>query len=139
MTDYDERAALRAYLWNQFPYLCTEHELQVYKASIGKAKAAQTDDERGHAAYRRMFGDWEHPEIAAELAEGFDRFTERVLDRIRQEHGDLFYVNRCAECGRITRSPRACMCPWCGHKWYEQRSQQYRIANEAINRAKSSQ
>jgi rRNA maturation endonuclease Nob1 len=135
MSTYDEQRELRRYLWEQFPYLCTARELEVYKANLGKQKAVGAEPQ-GQAIFRRMFGDWERADVAAELALGFDRFTEQVLERITLEHGDLYFVHRCGQCGRIAGSPRACMCQWCGHEWYEHRERQDRIANRAIEQAK---
>lgn len=136
MNSYDEQSELSRYLWEHFPYLCTVQEMQVYKANIGKMKA-EGADRKGQAIFRRMFGDWEKANIATDLASGFERFTEKVLARITSEHDGLLFINRCAQCDRITGSPRARMCQWCGHEWYDDREQQDRIAHRAIEQAKN--
>ena len=84
---------------------------------------------------RRMFGDWTDASIAKELHDGFDTFTDRVLQRIYRECPELLYLNRCEACGNIVATPKACICGWCGHDWFSRRNEQDRIAEDALNRA----
>ena len=131
--DYNEQVELRKYLWAQFSIVCTEAELSVYKANLGRQKAANSPSQ--DKMLRNMFGDWDETFIATELDDGFDSFTDRVLLRIDSESSDLFYVNRCEECKRIVATPKACICGWCGHEWFSRRDEQEQIAEDAFKRA----
>ena len=130
--DYDEQAELRRYLWGQFSVICTEAERSVYKANLGRQKAANSPSQ--DRMLRKMFGDWSEPLIAAELRDGFDSYSNRVLQRIDSECRELFYINRCEACGRIVATPKACICGWCGHEWFARREEQEQIAVGAFER-----
>ena len=130
--EYDELVELQRYLWGQFSVICTAAERNVCKAHLGQLKAANTPSQ--DKMLRKMFGDWSDPSIATELRDGFDSFTNRVLHRIDRECPELFYINRCEECGRIVATPKACICGWCGHEWFARRDEQERKAEDAFGR-----
>lgn len=132
MQDYHEQAELRRYLWAQFPIICSDAERHVYQAHIGRLKAADSPPQDG--MLRKMFGDWDEAWVSAELRDGFDAFTDRVLDRIARECPERFYVNRCEACGRIAATPKACICGWCGHQWFARRDEQEQMAEDAFKR-----
>jgi len=132
MQPYDEQSELRRYLWEQFSAICSSDEQRVYKANLGRLKAvsASTQDRM----LRKMFGDWNDPWIANELRDGFDAFTDRVLERVGRDCPELFYVNRCEACDRVVATPKACICGWCGHVWFARRDEQDQIAEAAFRR-----
>jgi hypothetical protein len=132
MRTYDEQTELRRYLWTHFTAICSSDELRVYKANIGHMKASSAPQQ--DKMLRKMFGDWDDPLIATELANGFDSFSDRVLQRIGRESPDLFYINRCEMCDRIVATPKACICGWCGHEWFARRDEQNQIAEVVLQR-----
>jgi hypothetical protein len=134
MQDYNEPTEFRRYLWTQFSVICTEAERRVYKANLGRQKAENSPSQ--DRMLRKMFGDWDEASIATELREGFDSFTDRVLQRIDGECPELLYINRCEACGRIVATPKACICGWCGHEWFSRRDEQEKTAEDAFDRAK---
>ena len=137
MRTYDEQTELRRYLWTQYSAICSSEELRVYKANIGRMKASSTPQQ--DKMLRKMFGDWDDPIIADELANGFDVFSDRVLQRVFRDSPDLFYVNRCEICDRIVATPKACICGWCGHEWFARRDEQNQIAEVALQRLEQRQ
>jgi hypothetical protein len=56
--------------------------------------------------------------IRALLAQGNERFLSSVRDRILKDHGAEVFLNRCARCGALTRTPVARQCISCGHDWH---------------------
>ena len=131
--DYNEQTELRRYLWAHFSIICTDAERSVYKAYLRRQKAANSPSQ--DKMLRKMFGDWDEAHVAAELRDGFDAFTDRVLQRIDRECLELFYLNRCEACGHIVATPKACICGWCGHEWFSRRDEQERIAEDVFSRA----
>ena len=58
------------------------------------------------------------PEVLALVAKGRERFLADVAERILREHPEEVVLNRCPECGHLTRTPRAKLCVDCGHAWH---------------------
>jgi hypothetical protein len=134
MPDYHEQTELRRYLWSQFSVICNDEELKVYKANQGRLKARSAPKQ--DTMLRKMFGDWDEPQIVQKLNDGFDAFSDQVLERINQDYPELFYINRCESCSRIVTTPKACICGWCGHSWFDRREYQDKIANEVFQQIK---
>lgn len=53
------------------------------------------------------------------LAEGSSKFNMRVAERIMRETPEKVFLNRCAQCGQLARTPKAKQCR-CGHQWHDQ-------------------
>ena len=128
--DYNEQEELRRYLWAHYSIICTDAERAVYRANLGRQKAANSPTQTG--MLRSTYGDWDEEAIASELRDGFDSFTDRVLRRIDRECPELFYLNRCKACTRIVATPKACICGWCGHEWFSRRDEQEKMAEDAF-------
>ena len=69
---------------------------------------------------RRRWGGADAPAINAALQQGNDVFRQQVCERLLAAYGDQIFINRCPACQRIVRTPKARLCVWCGHTWYEQ-------------------
>ena len=50
------------------------------------------------------------------LENGIDEFEKRVAIRI-DEQNDIDY-NNCPNCGKLTRTPKAKQCRFCGNGWH---------------------
>jgi hypothetical protein len=35
------------------------------------------------------------------------------------KHSDEIFVNRCPNCSRVVRTPKAKLCTWRGYSWYD--------------------
>jgi hypothetical protein len=115
--EYDEDRELTQCIWDHFSHLMTEFERRVGHAIIGRQKAAGCGADSSHLLAIR-WGHTDDPEINAALADGPERYRRRVCSRILAEAGDEVLVNRCPECNRVLRTPRARQCFWCGHDWH---------------------
>lgn len=85
-----------------------------------------------------MLGHKNDPEVVAALSEGIEVFESRVVARLLREESSRLYINRCEKCGRIVVTPRACICGWCSHSWFERREQQDAIADSYLPNALTS-
>ncbi len=58
----------------------------------------------------------ENEEVLKLLDDGIDVFRERVAMRIDREHAINY--NNCPKCQKLTRTPKAKQCRFCGHNWH---------------------
>jgi hypothetical protein len=98
----------------------TDFERQVGKAIIGRAKAEASSDPRMAAMLGQRWGGADDASINAALQDGADVFRRQVRNRLLETYADQIFINRCPICQRIVRTPKARLCVWCGHTWYEQ-------------------
>ncbi len=54
------------------------------------------------------------------LADGFDVFKNRVVNRIYNEHKNELSLNLCPRCSKIARTPWAKQCRFCFYSWHSQ-------------------
>ena len=109
--DYDENDVLTAYIWFNYSHLMT-------KAEQFGHKAAAHDDAEWNATYRQYFGAETWSQMVQDYSNGRDAFRRRVSERVLHDHNHEIVVQRCPECQRIVRTPRAKQCLWCGHDWH---------------------
>jgi hypothetical protein len=114
--DYDEEAELSRYVFRHHCGLVSRFEQQVEQAACVREKFAGATDEHGCRMIAR-YGRFDDPRIDRALAGGLEAFRIAASRRILNEHPDL-WVNRCPRCLRVTRTPLARQCFWCGHDWH---------------------
>ena len=129
---YDEEFELLRYVWRNYHHLRTERECALREAAILETKARQALSSGSAEGYRDMAGYFLDAEVAAIADSGLDSFDRLCCRRILQDYVDDIYINRCEHCGRIVVSPIACTCLWCGHNWYERRSEMVARATTTI-------
>jgi hypothetical protein len=124
--DYDEIKERRAYIqgWCHAFRFRTPAERAVafaYHASGMREESKLMREERRREVLSEIEDalPLDDPYVANELRDGIVAFHERVLDRIWADHQSEFDITRCAECGRILKSPLAKQCLWCGHDWHK--------------------
>jgi hypothetical protein len=118
--DYDENSILTRYIWDHYHHLMTELEQQAGSAIIGRLKADDSTNPQTAKKLREDWGRTNDPTINALLQDGTATFRRRVRDRLLQTYPEQIFINRCPACQRIVRTPKARLCVWCGHTWYEQ-------------------
>ena len=118
--EYDDDSILTMYIWNHYQPLMTDFERLVGKAIIGRQKATHCSSPQQAAMLQRGWGLVDDPAVNAALHDGAEVFRRQVRDRLLEAHGGQIFVNRCPACHRIVRTPKARLCVWCGHTWYEQ-------------------
>jgi hypothetical protein len=53
------------------------------------------------------------------LEGGYAKFIMKTAERIYEEHKSELILNLCPKCNRISRTPTAKQCRFCGHDWHE--------------------
>lgn len=114
---YDDGSELTRYIWNNYEHLMTAFERRVGRAILARQKAAAVEGEAMKRMLSKRWGLIGDPEVDSALAAGPEPFRRSVGKRILLECGDVI-VNRCPQCGRVVRTPRARQCLWCGHDWH---------------------
>jgi hypothetical protein len=115
--DYDEEKELARYLFEHYQHLMTPFELTVYKAILGRMKAAAYSGPMARM-FNEKWGRVGDPEVEGALAVGPEVFRQRVCRRVLAEAGKDVFVNRCSHCRRVLRTPKAQQCFWCGFDWH---------------------
>jgi hypothetical protein len=125
MNEYDEDDWLDGYVCANYPDLLTDFERAGFEALHIEKKAAlhaQEGLEEQASLERRRYIDMNKPGASEALKMGDSAFMRRVRKRILVEHPDQIDLNRCPKCGRIPRTPKAKLCPWCYHNWHDEAS-----------------
>lgn len=111
---------LTHYVFHNYAGLMTLAEKMAYKSLMADRKAEHTLSETMKRHLRLRFGSTE-PEVVSLLEKGAREFFVATRDRILRDHASQVFLNRCPKCQALTRTPKACLCPSCGHTWYEKR------------------
>jgi len=116
---YDEEVALTEYVSKHFQHMMTPLELRIAKYVGPIVSNSELEKvRRVHEYCESEHGHVDDQDVIDAFKIGRDVFLKRVRQRLLQEHTNEVFINRCAECTRIVRSPSAHSCPWCKHKWY---------------------
>ncbi|MDJ1504224.1 hypothetical protein [Xanthocytophaga agilis] len=57
-------------------------------------------------------------QVNALMKDGYDAFIQNWIKRIVTEELDKIHFNCCIRCGRLTRTPLAQQCRFCGYDWH---------------------
>jgi len=119
---YDELHALYQYLSFDKQAFMTPLELRADSLGVLREKAMRETNPGVRKLLFRKFESEVDDEVLGLLGDdltGIVAFRERVAKRIRNDavHGRLA-LNRCPSCSKITRTPNARQCLWCGHDWH---------------------
>lgn len=117
MEEYDELTALTEYVFHNYYGLLTLEEKRIEKARISRIKASNSDGKISELLEKR-WGFADDPEVNSQLADGGVKFRSRVCQRILDECSEQIVVNRCPNCARVVRTPKAKQCLWCGNDWH---------------------
>ena len=116
--DYDERRMIEYTIMHYHDHLLTEFERLVCNAFLLRWKAQAYRNPDLEARERKHMEGLEDPRIDSVLERGYETFCLEVTDRVLGESQSQVTLNRCPECGRIVRTPRARQCMWCYHDWH---------------------
>jgi hypothetical protein len=116
MTDYDEQAVLVNYIWDHYWRFMSEAERKAHRSAEIAFKTEGASEK-----YKQAMAAKYPCDAAAELlSEGIWVFRQRAAQRVLDQHHHEIFINRCAKCDRIVRTPKARLCLWCGHSWFDQ-------------------
>ncbi|TWU01060.1 hypothetical protein Pla52n_44310 [Stieleria varia] len=113
---------LTRYVLDHYGRYCTEPEdlaLRVLNMRL-KAEHAQ------NPVIQRKLSDFRGLELTSEaqdlVAAGRIPTRLAIRERLLRDHADDIFLNYCAECSALCRTPTARMCVSCGHSWHDQNS-----------------
>jgi hypothetical protein len=119
--DYEDQLELSYYVRRHCRHLMTPLERRADDAILVRAKAAAAEG-KGNPALAEVIlkkgGCLHDSEVEVELAQGAEAFRQRLLGRLLADPGVQALINRCPQCCRIVRTPRARQCFWCGCDWH---------------------
>jgi hypothetical protein len=123
MNDYDERNALRRWVFAHHGDLMTEDERHAWyvgamRTKTGAMPAPPPDIPLDQPPTPRCVAIEEDLAADQALEGGLAALMFRICDRILKEHGDSISVHRCPDCDRVLRTSEAQWCEWCGHDWH---------------------
>ena len=123
MDEYDEDGWLDGYVCVNYPDLLADFERAGLEAILTQRKAdyaAQEGSEKVASSYAEILRrqtDLNRSAVTKALKLGKSAYMRKIRKRILLEHSDQIDLNRCPQCHRIPRTPRAKQCPWCKHRW----------------------
>src|SRR5689334_21035226 len=112
---------LTRYLFDNYSRLMTAAEVMAHRKLMAEIKAEHSSSEDMKQYLRSLYGSSD-PQVAVLLDEGARKFYIATRDRILRDHVNEVFLNRCPKCGALARTPKACLCPSCGHTRYEKRN-----------------
>ena len=118
MKPYDEEFELNRYVWNECAHYLSEFEASVGRAALMRMKADQATSKAIADRIRERWARLDDAAVNEALSGGWDAYRESVRRRILLENAKEIIVNRCPECLRVARTPKAKQCLWCGHDWH---------------------
>ncbi len=102
--------------------LMTENEAQAWRHYSTLIKRNKKDISEFSDLHREMFlkRGWitDNPIVLRLLKDGIEAFRENTARRILADNGEDVVFNNCPKCGKLTRTPRAKQCRFCGHDWH---------------------
>ena len=117
MKRYNDEDELTTYIWNHYRHLMTSAENKAGWAALADQKLSVVNQHMVSLIVKRV-GFTEDPEAIALLADGPELFRRRTAQRIVRGRASELFINRCPNCTRIVRTPKARQCIWCGHDWH---------------------
>ena len=115
---YDDETALTAYVWRHCLHLLTPLEKRVGHYSVPIVSDNPT--EKGRRLHQMLEErDGHVPDGDVWNARKLDMrdFRKSAMQRLITDNPDGLTINRCISCQRLTRTPVARQCTWCGTTW----------------------
>lgn len=117
--EYCDDETLTNYIWRHYQVFLTQSEGLTSIAFGNNGTAAGQLKPSIADLIRQRWYQENVPQIIEEIKDGNAAFRKRVRDRILQEHGHVVFINRCPDCSKIVKTPRARQCLWCNHDWHQ--------------------
>jgi hypothetical protein len=125
MTDqeYDEEREGTLYIMRNYSYLTNTNESYALRILEAKELQGTEKDAGGYMEGRFIslsynFDNDEHPEIKKLVAlNSYWECQKQVAKRIIEDNN--VSIKRCPDCDQIVKTPKARMCLWCNHEWFD--------------------
>jgi hypothetical protein len=115
---YDELGMVAHTVLRYHAHLLTDFERKAIVAFDARWRIALAHDPEVMHHQLRLAGVFDTPGLGAVMSQGYETFCRDMASRVLFEHGDELVLNRCPQCYRIVRTPRARQCLWCFHDWH---------------------
>lgn len=102
------------YIVTNYSYLLTLEEKRALRHHRSTLKLNQTTDPGLTRIYLKTGWLSDDPLILNYLNDGYIQFTLNCAKRILAHHPDQVTFNLCPQCGKLTRTPQAKQCRFCG-------------------------
>jgi hypothetical protein len=120
--NYNDSDEVISYVWNHFQHLMSDLERRTGLAIIGRQKADAAKRAKSPTLAKILDLDWgltRDSQVNEALKEGPAVFRQRVCERLLATQASALQINRCPQCSRVVRTPKAKQCFWCGHDWHQ--------------------
>jgi len=107
---YNDAAEVVWYVWKHYQHLLSGLEIRVDKAILAREKASAVNNPNLAKRLEKDLGFVLDEEVNKALADGPESFRRRVCQRLLSAEAASIAINRCPQCGRVTRAPRAKQC-----------------------------
>lgn len=115
---YDELGMVAHTVLRYHAHLLTDFERKAIVAFDARWRIALAHDPEVMHHQLRAAGVFDTPGIGAVMSRGYETFCQDIAARVLFEHAGDLVLNRCPQCDRIVRTPRARQCLWCFHDWH---------------------
>lgn len=93
------------------------HLAGAMKATLGRSDTSAQEEARHSPTFSRMLSN--DSAVLTLASEGYEAFLQQAATRILNEHRDKVFLNYCARCGKLARTPKAKQCRSCGYDWHD--------------------
>jgi hypothetical protein len=115
---YDDDTALTAYVWRHYLYLMTALEKRVGMYTVPIVSDSPIEKGRRlHQIHEERDGHVPDVDVLDAAKMGLREFRTHAMKRLLKENPNELIINRCISCKRLTRTPIARQCTWCGTAW----------------------
>jgi hypothetical protein len=104
------------HLMNWRERMAKRHLVTTFKAVDGRSDVAAQEEARGIRHLREWLSD--DPEVLQLARHGYEAFAVRTGERILYDHREQIVLNRCPQCAKLARTPKARQCRFCRHDWH---------------------
>jgi hypothetical protein len=124
--EYNEDEALNQYVFKNYNLMATGRSSGLISGleqrilfCVGHGRSEFLPNRDAKLKADRTWGPAKDEDIDELLCDGFAVFKKRLRERLLQEKPDIF-INRCRKCNKVVATPRARLCLWCNHSWYDE-------------------
>lgn len=79
----------------------------------------ESENSPRYKVYRRQGWITSDKDVLELIKHGETDFFIKTANRILEEHKGKIFLNNCANCQKLARTPKSRQCRHCGNKWFE--------------------
>lgn len=114
-----------SYIINHFSHLLTlkekaviKHQHSLLKLDNSGSSESEEQNQRRRSMYLKVGWLSTDKEVLNLLKDGYEEFERNTAERLLAEKPGEVFLNTCPKCSRLTRTPQAKQCRFCGHDWH---------------------